>query len=344
MIDQNPKVSVIVPNYNHERFLPQRIESIINQTEQDIEILILDDCSTDNSRQTIEAFALKDRRIRTVFNEKNSGSTFKQWNKGFELARGKYVWIAESDDYADLQFLDTLLACMEKDTKIQLAYCHSWSVDDNSKITHDPSFIYATVDNQQWVNSFVKPGIELVQKYMSFSCIIPNASAAVFHRDLLHKIGPADESMKLAGDWLFWAKALAATHVAFIAKPLNYFRYHDTNVRSKAITSGLGLLEEAKVLYAMQQYGEADKIFVEKKLNYVLQRWFFAMVNYSIPIKRHLEIYRTMSKTHKDFGRRFRIAFSQFLFGNKLSGIRQFIGDRWLLRLKTLKKTNNLSD
>src|SRR5260370_20691240 len=95
-----PTVSVIIPNYNHARYLRQRIESVLRQTYQDFEVILLDDCSTDDSRSILSSYA-GDSRVRMEFNEVNSGSTFKQWNKGVRLARVEYVWIAESDDYAD---------------------------------------------------------------------------------------------------------------------------------------------------------------------------------------------------------------------------------------------------
>ena len=100
-----PTVSVVVPNYNHGRFLPQRIDSILGQTFQDFELILLDDCSTDNSRMILSSYA-GDPRVRIEFNSANSGSPFKQWNKGVRLARGEYVWIAESDDYAEPRFLN----------------------------------------------------------------------------------------------------------------------------------------------------------------------------------------------------------------------------------------------
>ena len=101
---------VIVPNYNHARFLRQRLDSILAQTFQDFELILLDDCSTDESRTILEEYA-RDPRVRLDFNEVNSGSPFKQWNKGVRFARGKYVWIAESDDYADPRLLEALGGC-----------------------------------------------------------------------------------------------------------------------------------------------------------------------------------------------------------------------------------------
>src|SRR5690242_21921320 len=89
-----PTVSVIIPNYNHARYLPRRIESVLRQSYQDFELILMDDASTDDSREVLSLY-LSDPRVRVQFNEVNSGSPFKQWNKGVKLARGKYVWIAE---------------------------------------------------------------------------------------------------------------------------------------------------------------------------------------------------------------------------------------------------------
>src|SRR6516165_4112189 len=84
-----PKVSVIVPNYNHARFLPQRLDSILGQTFQNFEMILLDDCSTDESRLILDKYR-SNPRVKIEFNPANSGNTFRQWNKGVRLARGEY--------------------------------------------------------------------------------------------------------------------------------------------------------------------------------------------------------------------------------------------------------------
>ena len=90
-----PKVSVIIPNYNHAQFLEQRVESVLNQTFQDFEIIFLDDASTDNSKEVFSKYSNHPKISHVIFNETNSGSPFKQWNKGFGLSTGEYIWIAE---------------------------------------------------------------------------------------------------------------------------------------------------------------------------------------------------------------------------------------------------------
>src|SRR5687768_4023193 len=102
-------VSVIIPNYNHGSYLKQRINSILNQTFQDFEIILLDDCSTDNSVEIIEEYRSHTKITSINYNPINSGSTFLQWKKGIDLAQGEWVWIAESDDWCELDFLEVLI-------------------------------------------------------------------------------------------------------------------------------------------------------------------------------------------------------------------------------------------
>src|SRR5260370_33694300 len=126
-------VSVIVPNYNHARYLHKRIDSVLGQTYQDFELILLDDCSTDHSRDILSPYGTNPR-VRIEFNEKNSGSTFKQWNKGVRMANGKYIWIAESDDYADKRLLERLVETLEGNEKMVFAFCRSWRVTEDDQL------------------------------------------------------------------------------------------------------------------------------------------------------------------------------------------------------------------
>ena len=112
-MDNSPMVSVILPNYNHVVYLKERIESILNQTYQNFELILLDDCSADNSCDILNAYKEHPKVSALVLNEKNTGNTFLQWDRGIRLAKGKYVWIAESDDTADIHFLEATVAALE---------------------------------------------------------------------------------------------------------------------------------------------------------------------------------------------------------------------------------------
>jgi glycosyltransferase involved in cell wall biosynthesis len=109
----NMRVSVIVPNYNHAEYLKQRIDSILNQTYRDFELIILDDGSTDNSREIIDDYVSRFPFIISRFNEVNSGSPFIQWDSGVNKAEGELIWIAESDDFAETTFLEKTTSVMK---------------------------------------------------------------------------------------------------------------------------------------------------------------------------------------------------------------------------------------
>src|ERR1700741_850078 len=155
----HPKVSVIVPNYNHARFLRQRLDSIVGQTFQDFELILLDDCSSDDSQSILSNYA-DDSRVRIEFNVVNSGSTFKQWNKGVRLARGKYIWLAESDDYADERLLERLVAMLDAEPSSVFAYCRSWRILADGQISGFLDSHYTKLDPQRWTADFWADGRE----------------------------------------------------------------------------------------------------------------------------------------------------------------------------------------
>jgi len=234
-----PTVSVVVPNYNHARFLRQRIGTILAQTYQDFELILLDDFSSDDSRAVLSEYAANPR-VRLEFNPVNSGSPFKQWNKGVRLARGQYVWIAESDDYADPQFLAQLVPMLQSDSAIAFAYCRSWRVTDQGAIGFAD---YNLPDPGRWTADFCVDGKELFRRYFALITPIPNASSALFRKDLFERVGCADESLRLCGDWKLWASMALEGKVAYSSAPLNYFRYHANNARSRTAQAGTDVLE-----------------------------------------------------------------------------------------------------
>ena len=146
MVSNHPLVSIIIPNYNHARFLDERMTSVLEQTYQHIEVIILDDCSTDNSREVIEKYRSNPKVSKIVFNDTNSGSPFKQWYKGFQLCKGEIVWIAESDDSCEPTFLESLVPCFA-DEHVAFAFCRTTKVawqlcHGRSRLHRTPSLSY----------------------------------------------------------------------------------------------------------------------------------------------------------------------------------------------------------
>ena len=112
-------ISVVIPTYNREKTIKRAIDSILNQTYKDIEIIIVDDCSKDNTEEIIKQY--KDNRIKYIKLDKNSGACAAR-NKGIELAKGQYIAFQDSDDEWLLDKLEKQMAIFEK-VKVDLVFC-----------------------------------------------------------------------------------------------------------------------------------------------------------------------------------------------------------------------------
>jgi glycosyltransferase involved in cell wall biosynthesis len=274
-----PKVSVIIPNYNHARFLQQRLDSVVGQTFVDFEIILLDDCSTDESRAIISEYA-NDPRVKIEFNEKNSGSTFKQWNKGVRLARGEYIWIAESDDYADLRLLERLVSRLDGDPHTVLSYCRSWLVADDGQLNGFVNSYCADLNAQKWTADFSSDGREECRRYLVRRNTVSSASSVVFRREVYWQVGGADEKLALCGDWKMWASmALTGGTISYIAEPLNYYRFHGASVSEKSRQNGVWAAEALHVISWISQGVTPDKTALIKSCEEVSQLWIPAVLN-----------------------------------------------------------------
>jgi glycosyltransferase involved in cell wall biosynthesis len=242
-----PKVSVVVPNYNHARFLPKRIDSILRQTFQDFELILLDDCSTDESQAILSQHA-SDPRVRLVFNQVNSGSPFKQWNKGVRLAQGKYVWITESDDYADPRLLERLVPVLNADPAVAFAYCRSWRVTEDDRRDGFGDSYLVDLGLERWSADYLADGYEECRNYFVHRNIVGNASAVLFRKELFERIGGADEGLRMCGDWKVWASMALLGQVAYISEPLSFFRAHSDSIWGKGRKRGLAAEETLRVV------------------------------------------------------------------------------------------------
>lgn len=244
----NPIISVIIPNYNHSNFLRDRIESVLNQTFTDFELIILDDCSPDHgaSRDIIESYRNNAHVSNIVYNDTNSGSTFKQWNKGFELAQGKYIWIAESDDSADITFLQTALLKIQQNEDAVLVFSQSNSIDPDNVIS-------ARNSKGIWAKDFVMDGQDFVRKYLLGANHICNASAVLFRHDVLNGMSQDYLSYKCCGDRLFWSLLCLEGKVCYIAEPLNNCRVHPNKVSFTSVDTGLSIREDFSIYQTIQE-------------------------------------------------------------------------------------------
>ena len=229
-------VSIIVPNYNHYNYLQQRLDSVFNQTYQNFEVILLDDGSSDNSVKILTEYAKNPKVSHCIFNETNSGNTFKQWAKGISLAKGDFIWIAESDDYCENNFLEKLMPPFQKNPEVVLAYCQSNRVNELGVTTGNWITHTNDLDVTLFLNDFMMDGNEFIERFLIFKNVIPNASAVLFRKEKAVNLGDLDldPMLKTCGDWLFYIKLLANKKVSYQAKLLNNFRYHSNSVIANA--------------------------------------------------------------------------------------------------------------
>jgi len=264
-----PLVSIIIPNYNHAKYLDERIQSCLNQTFQDFEIIILDDNSPDNSKDIIEKYHNNPKVSHIIYNEKNSGSTFIQWNKGFELAKGKYIWIAESDDFCEKKLLDLLINNIIQDNNNVIAFCLSQFVNSDGKII--PPFL------KQSKNKNYK-GFEFIKKFMLTGNKICNASSAIFKKQVLLNISQVYMTYKGGGDRLFWIEIAKQGNVVVINEPLNYFRQHELKVSPTKIYDGT-IYNEAYNTYIYlknnRYINQIEDFFIRNHYMYLIKHTIF---------------------------------------------------------------------
>ncbi len=226
-----PFASVVVPNYNYEDYLPARLDTIFNQTFQDFELILLDDKSPDGSIRVLQDYADRRPGTKLVVNDKNSGSPFAQWIKGMRLAQSDLIWMAEADDTAEPNLLETLLPYFD-DRNVFLGYCKSVPTRADGSIIGDYEEIYLNRINEgRWSKNYIVTDHKEASLGLGRANCIPNASSVIlrnFEPDF--EFENTVRNMKLCGDWLFYLRAMKGGKVAYDKSPLNYHRRHDKTV------------------------------------------------------------------------------------------------------------------
>ena len=237
-------VSVIVPNYNHAPYLKQRIDSILNQTYQDFELILLDDCSSDKSRDIIESYRTNPHVSQIIYNDTNSGTPFLQWDKGIRLAKGKWIWIAESDDWADKNFLETLMQVAKEHPECGILFSMARYML-NGELKWAP-----VCDNRTYLYS----GEKFNSEHMLFGNQIYNVSMMIFRKALYEHVHPDSFiHMHLCGDWMCYTQLCKDTYVAHVNRLLSNYRVHDTNSSVEAEHEGRTFTEGLDVIDSLVQ-------------------------------------------------------------------------------------------
>ena len=211
-----PLVSVVVPCYNHEKYVAQTIESVINQTYKNIELIVIDDGSKDNSVEVIQELA--DKYGFTFIHRPNKGLSA-TLNEGVKLSNGKYFSAIASDDILMLDKIEKQVEFMEANPDYGMCYGKIVYFENSIENTLE----YPNSNKEGW----------LFDDLLNYGCFIP-APSTFMRKEVFENVGEYDESLWIE-DWDMWLRISQKYKIGYIDEYFAYYRKHDSNISSQSL-------------------------------------------------------------------------------------------------------------
>ncbi len=212
-----PEVTVVIPSFNHEQFIASAISSALDQSYDDLEVIVLDDCSSDGSRLVIERMQRSDSRIRAIFHDKNMGIAA-TLNQGIDLGSGTYVAFLASDDMWTEDKIERQLRLMESNEDL-VVWSEGEIIDENGCSRNE----YFTVKFGAMTK---KKSGRLLEELLLGNFILP--SSAILRREIAGRVR-FDENLRYLNDHKFFVDLAGHYEFAFISQPLTKYRLHRSN-------------------------------------------------------------------------------------------------------------------
>jgi len=279
-------VSIVVTSYNHAEFLHQRMESLFAQTWKNIEIIVVDDCSTDLSRDYLKQFE-NYPKVRLCFLESNKGYVYAS-NFGVSQSKGELIVFAECDDFSEPDQIESLYKEITSNNSISVCFSGSNIIDEKGR------HLGFDFDERNWAfqkfcqSDVLISGKQLL-KMMLQANVVRNMSAAMFKKSDFNRIEGLTEKYQLSADYDLWIRMAEVGDFFYIKKPLNNFRTHPTTLRNKLGTT-IQLLEMLDIIRYIK-----TKIRLSFRENWELnmhlgKRWFHF-------VKNEFNLFRTTFST-----------------------------------------------
>lgn len=205
-----PKVSVIIPAYNSDRFIRETIDSVLNQTYRDFELIVVDDGSSDRTADIISSY--KDRLI--YIRKENEGISTAR-NRGIEIARGEYLAFIDHDDIWFPEFLEEVVAELDKNKEARLCFANTYVMDGEKKRTRT-------------LFDICPPHKGMVFEKLVKGNFIP-VITTVIRREVFEEVGLFDPRYRIAEDWDIFLKISKRYPITFIDRPLAEYRIHEAS-------------------------------------------------------------------------------------------------------------------
>lgn len=257
------KVSAIIPIYNMERFINQCLDSLINQTFKDIEIICVNDGSTDNSLSILQEYAQKDERIKIITQE-NQGQGVAR-NKGIDFATGKYIQFIDPDDWIELNAIETLYEYCEKYNADYVEFLHDRYQQDTDTFRIDEAD-YSYQDNKVYSNKDIREHV--------FS--VPILTANKFYKkDFVDINNIRYDKSRLGEDHIVTIKArLLANRILFLNKILYHYRVNPNSSCNSISNTKLGIFDVItrikNELISINKFNAIRKYWSDYIINFVI--------------------------------------------------------------------------
>ncbi|MGV3587894.1 MAG: glycosyltransferase family 2 protein [Adhaeribacter sp.] len=216
----SPKVSVLIPTYNSAHFLDEAIQSVLNQTYTDFELIIVDNCSTDNSEQVIAAY-LSDKRV-TYYKNKTNIGLVGNFNKCLEYAQGEYIKYLCSDDKFHPALLEQYVRVMDQYPNVAL-------VTSNRAIFGFKNYIW------QLPLTHLQKGKTVAYHSLNDVNWIGEPTSVMFRRANLPAVGGFRSEFTYLTDWDMWLRQLSVGDCYIIPEALSYFRVHENQTTASVM-------------------------------------------------------------------------------------------------------------
>ncbi len=255
----NKLVSVIIPAFNVEKYITATVQSVTGQTYKNIEIIIVEDCSTDSTKSLIEVLAKNDSRIRLLFHPKNVGLASTR-NTGLASARGEYLCIFDADDIMVPEKIEKQVQFLESHPECDITYSDAYHFLDGTK----KMFLLDFPERQNTYSNFLKFGNHV------------NPNTTFFRRGVYDTYGGFDGSLRSTEDWDYWL-TLSRNGVRFMhqAEVLTLYR-----VRSGGLTGNRVVMFETgiKVLEKQKRFNQKKEVLdgIDRTVRKWKLRLFFA--------------------------------------------------------------------
>ncbi len=287
----SPKVSVIIPAYNHETYLKETIYSVLKQTVMDFELIIINDGSADKSEDIIKS--VEDERIR-YFCQENQGA-HNALNRGVKLAKGEYISILNSDDVYCPDRFETFLNILEQDDSVHAVFSHIEYIDEEGNFIR-----YKKGSEDNWTNhdpeTSFKGGDHIITDLLAGNFLI-STSNLFCRRNVFQEIGLFSD-LKYAHDYDFFLKLCYHFKVHIVDKPLFKYRIHGKNTFNESTLAEVGF-EVGLVLSNFFLKYDLKKIFSDRDIHTMMVKFFNSVNTFdSERMIMTLLFFRLMYKEH----------------------------------------------